>query len=296
MDANKNYYEILGVNEDAEPAAIKKAYRKLAMKHHPDKGGDADKFKEINEANDVLTSDKRQEYDHFRKYGAPQNFQHGGQQGPFVWSTGGHAGGHGVNMEDIIAEAFGGAFGRRGGPFRQQRQPHNRNVHIRITVSLREAFEGGNKRIQFNAGDQLKTLDIHIPKGVITGTTLRMRGLGDNVISDVPPGDLLVDVIVMEDRNFQRNGQNLYTSLNLNCFEAMLGTEKVIKTITDKELKIKIPVGAQPGQLMRMRGQGMPVMDSNVYGDLIVELKVSIPRNLTTEQQDLIQELLKNTN
>ena len=123
-----------------------------------------------------------------------------------------------------------------------------------------------------------------------------MRGLGDNVIGNAPPGDLLVDVIVMEDQNFFRNGQNLHTVLDLNCFEAMLGTEKVIKTVTDKELKVKIPAGAQPGQQLRMRGQGMPVMDSNVYGDLIVELKVSIPRNLTTEQQHLIEDLLKNTN
>jgi len=292
MDPNKDYYSILGVSEDADASTIKKAYRKLAQQNHPDKGGNADKFKEINEANDVLSSDKRQEYDHFRKYGAPQNFHHGGQQGPFVWSTGGH----GMNMEDIIAEAFGGAFGGRGGPFRQQRQQRNRNVHIRITVSLREAYEGGSKRIQFNAGDEVKTIDVKIPQGVITGTTMRMRGLGDNVIGNAPPGDLLVDVIVMEDQNFFRNGQNLHTVLDLNCFEAMLGTEKVIKTVTDKELKVKIPAGAQPGQQLRMRGQGMPVMDSNVYGDLIVELKVSIPRNLTTEQQNLIEDLLKNTN
>lgn len=286
MDPNKDYYNILGVSEDADASAIKKAYRKLAQQNHPDKGGDADKFKEINEANDVLTSEKRQEYDHFRKYGAPQNFQHGRQQGPFTWSTGG-----GHPFEEVFADIFAGR-----GPFRQHRQPRNRNVHIKLQVSLREAYEGSNKRIQVNAGDDLKTLDIHIPKGVITGTTLRMRGLGDNIVGNTPPGDLLIDVIVMDDSHFHRNGQNLHTVLNLNCFEAMLGTEKVIKTITDKELKVKIPVGAQPGQLMRMRGQGMPVMDTDLYGDLIVELKVSIPRNLTTEQKDLIENLLKNTN
>ena len=136
MDANLNYYNILGVSEDAKPAAIKKAYRKLAMKHHPDKGGDEKQFKQINEANEILTSkEKLLEYDNLRKYGSSQPL---GQQGPFVWSTGG-AGPININIEEVFGEVF-------GGPFRQRRQQRNRDVHIQIAITLKEAFTGLNKK------------------------------------------------------------------------------------------------------------------------------------------------------
>lgn len=289
MDPNKDYYNILGVSEDADASTIKKAYRKLAQQNHPDKGGNADKFKEINEANDVLSSDKRTEYDHLRKYGAPHahNFGHG----PHVWSTGDAE--YPFNVEDI----FGEMFGSGESPFRQRRQQtRNRNIHIKINVSLREAYEGSTKRVKYTAGSETKTLDVQIPKGVIAGQTMRMRGLGDNAANGAPAGDLLIAIDVINDPHYERSGQNLFTVINLTCFEAMLGTEKIIKTLTEKELKVKIPNGAQPGQKMVLRGQGMPIMDSNVYGDLLVELKISIPTNLTTEQQNLIQDILKNIN
>jgi|14BtaG_2_1085337.scaffolds.fasta_scaffold03561_2 DnaJ-class molecular chaperone len=289
MDPNKDYYNILGVSEDADASTIKKAYRKLAQQNHPDKGGNADKFKEINEANDVLSSDKRTEYDHLRKYGAPHahNFGHG----PHVWSTGDAE--YPFNVEDI----FGEMFGSGESPFRQRRQQtRNRNIHIKINVSLREAYEGSNKRVKYTAGSETKTLDVQIPKGVIAGQTMRMRGLGDNAANGAPAGDLLIAIDVINDPHYERSGQNLFTVINLTCFEAMLGTEKIIKTLTEKELKVKIPNGTQPGQKMVLRGQGMPIMDSNVYGDLLVELKISIPTNLTTEQQNLIQDILKNIN
>jgi DnaJ-class molecular chaperone len=289
MDPNKDYYNILGVSADADASTIKKAYRKLAQQNHPDKGGNADRFKEINEANDVLSSDKRQEYDHLRKYGAPHahNFGHG----PHVWSTGDAE--YPFNVEDI----FGEMFGNGRSPFRQRhQQTRNRNIHIKINVSLREAYEGCTKRVRYNAGSETKTLDVQIPKGVIAGQTMRMRGLGDNAANGAPAGDLLIAIDVINDPHYERSGQNLFTVINLTCFEAMLGTEKIIKTLTEKELKVKIPNGAQPGQKMVLRGQGMPIMDSNVYGDLLVELKISIPTNLTTEQQNLIQDILKNIN
>jgi curved DNA-binding protein len=283
MDANKNYYETLGVSEDAEPAAIKKAYRKLAMKHHPDKGGDEIKFKEINEANDILTSDKRAEYDHIRKYGGPQAF--GGEQGPFVWSTG--SGPVNINIEEVFGQVF------RGGPFRQQHQQRNRDVHIQIAITLEEAYNGINKRLEYRTSNELKTIDVTIPRGVINDTTLRMRGLGDNAMPNIEPGDLLVTVNIYNHNTYQRSGQNLFTVIELNCFEAMLGAEKILPTITGGELKVKIPAGSQPDSKLLLKQQGMPIMDSNLYGDLFVQLNVSIPKHLTTDQKNLIQDLLK---
>ena len=286
MDANLNYYNILGVSEDAKPAAIKKAYRKLAMKHHPDKGGDEIKFKEINEANEILTSDKRDEYDHLRKYGEPQTF--GGEQGPFVWTTGGASG---VNIN--IEEVFGNVF--RGGPFRQRQQQRNRDVHIQIAVTLEEAYTGINKRLEYRTSNEQKIIDITIPRGVINDITLRMRGLGDNIVPSVAPGDLLVTVNVYNHSTYQRNGQNLFTAIELNCFEAILGAEKTLPTITGGELKIKIPAGSQPNNKLLLKQQGMPIMDSNLFGDLFVQLNISIPKNLTTDQKNLIQDLLKSS-
>ena len=285
MDANKNYYEILGVSEDAKPAAIKKAYRKLAMKHHPDKGGDDKQFQQINEANEILTSDKREEYDNLRKYGGSQPF---GQQGPFVWSTGG-ASGVNINVEEIFGDVFGGR-----GPFRQ-RQQRNRDVHIQLAVTLEEAYSGINKRLEFRTSNELKTVDVTIPRGVINDTTLRMRGLGDNAMPNIHPGDLLVTIQVYNHAIYQRQGQNLFTILKLNCFEAMIGTTKTLPTITGGELKVKIPAGSQPNNRLLLKQQGMPIMDSNLFGDLFVQLNVSIPKNLTTDQKILIQDLLKSS-
>ena len=284
MDASKNYYETLGVSEDAKPAAIKKAYRKLAMKHHPDKGGDETMFKQINEANDILTSDKREEYDHLRKYGGPQAF--GGEQGPFVWSTGG-AGPVNINIEEVFGQVF------RGGPFRQQHQQRNRDVHIQIAITLEEAYNGVNKRLEYRTSNELKTIDVTIPRGVINDTTLRMRGLGDSAVPNIHPGDLLVTVNIYNHNTYQRSGQNLFTVIELNCFEAMLGAEKILPTITGGELKVKIPAGSQPDSKLLLKQQGMPIMDSNLYGDLFVQLNVSIPKHLTTDQKNLIQDLLK---
>ena len=286
MDASKNYYETLGVSEDAEPAAIKKAYRKLAMKHHPDKGGDEKLFKEINEANDILTSDKRAEYDHIRKYGGPQAFGHQ-QQGPFTWTT--TSGPVNINIEEVFGDVFGGR-----GPFRQ-RQQRNRDVHIQLAVTLEEAYNGISKRLEYRTSNELKTIDVTIPRGVIENTTLRMRGLGDSAVPNVPPGDLLVTVNVYNHSTYQRQGQNLFTILELNCFEAMLGTTKTLSKITGGELKVKIPAGSQPNSKLLLKQQGMPIMDSNLFGDLFVQLNISIPKNLTTDQKNLIQDLLKSS-
>ena len=297
MDANLNYYNILGVSEDAKPAAIKKAYRKLAMKHHPDKGGDEKQFQQINEANNTLTNkQKRAEYDDLRKYGAEPQFHRGPQrpqarnqqqQGPFVWSH--HQGS--IDIEEI----FGSVFTDGAHPFRQQRQQRNRDVHIQIAITLEEAYNGINKRLEYRTSNEQKIIDITIPRGVISDTTLRMRGLGDTARPNTPPGDLLVTVQIYNHSIYQRQGQNLFTVLALNCFEAIIGTTKTLSTITGGELNVKIPPGSQPNSKLLLKKQGMPVMDSNLYGDLFVQLNINIPKNLTTDQKNLIQDLLKSS-
>jgi|TARA_B100000035_G_scaffold309618_1_gene316071 curved DNA-binding protein len=276
----KNYYDVLGVNEQSTSAEITKAFKELAKKHHPDRGGDESKFKEINEAHDTLkNSQKRHDYDTMRKFGTT--------------STGGQ---HPFFNEDIFGDFFsgfsggdmdfGGSFNFTRGPggeriFRQNRQRRgNRNVQVRMAVSIKEAMTHNEKTINYklpSGRDEFAT--VKIPAGVQHGVTFKFQGMGDDSIKNVPRGDLMVVMSVLDSDGYTRKGNDLYTDKTIDCFQAIRGYEFNLKTLEDKIIKVKVPAGTQPGTMLTLKGQGMPVHKTiGIRGNLYVKIHILIPQ------------------
>ena len=273
----KNYYDILGVDEKATSAEITKAFKNLAKQHHPDRGGDKDKFQEINEAHDTLkSSQKRHDYDTMRKFGRPG--MTGGGEHPFF-------------NEDIFGDFFSGFqnmgdgvqfnFSTGGQPrsFRQTRRG-NRNVQVRMAVSLKEAMMNHEKTINYklpSGRDEFAT--VKIPAGVQHGVTFKFSGMGDDSIRNMPRGDLLVQMSVLDCDGYTRKGNDLYTDKTIDCCQAVRGHELQLKTLEDKVIKVKVPAGTQPNTLLMVKGQGMPVHKTlNIRGNLYVKVHVLIPQ------------------
>ena len=276
----KNYYDVLGVNEQSTSAEITKAFKDLAKKHHPDRGGDEGKFKEINEAHETLKdSQKRHDYDTMRKFGSSNT----GGQHPFF-------------NEDIFGDFFsgfsggdmdfGGSFNFTRGPggeriFRQNRQPRgNRNVQVRMAVSIKEAMNHNEKTINYklpSGWDEFAT--VKIPAGVQHGVTFKFQGMGDDSIKNMPRGDLMVIMSVLDSDGYTRKGNDLYTDKTVDCFQAIRGHDFNLKTLDDKIIKVKVPAGTQPGTILTLRGQGMPVHKTiGIRGNLYVKVHVLIPQ------------------
>ena len=313
----KNYYDILGVKEDASADEIKKAFRKLAMKYHPDRNpGNAEaeaKFKEISEAHETLADPKkRSEYDNFRKYGAfagaggPQG-GFGGQAGfdfseMFRQGSGGRGGfqtfrfGGDMNgFEDILSQFFGGGMGGatfRGGT-RRPRKRRGRDLRATVTVSFKEAIQGTKKRLRLKQTG--KTLDIKIPAGITDGGKVRLRGQGLPPMQAIPGqpagpnGDLIVTVRVMSDQHFERKGNDIYTQVTVSFKDAILGAKKEVRTL-NKTIKVTIPPGTQPGAKLRLKGLGLAVNGNQ--GDQYVVVNVEIPKasDLTEKQRKMLEE------
>jgi len=276
----KNFYDVLGVNEKATSAEITKAFKDLAKQHHPDRGGDEAKFKEINEAHDTLKSpQKRHDYDTMRKFGST--------------STGGQ---HPFFNEDIFGDFFsgfsggdmdfGGSFNFTRGPggeriFRQNRQTRgNRNVQVRMAVSIKEAMMNNEKTINYklpSGRDEFAT--VKIPAGVQHGVTFKFAGMGDDSIRNMPRGDLMVVMSVLDSDGYTRKGNDLYTDKTIDCFQAVRGHEFNLKTLEDKIIKVKVPAGTQPNTILQVQGQGMPVHKTiGIRGNLYVKIHILIPQ------------------
>ena len=269
----KNYYDILGVNEDASNDQIKKAFKDIAKKEHPDRGGDEAKFKEANEAYDTLKdTKKRQEYDTLRKYGQP------GTGGNFSFRSGDFFG------EDIFEDFFSGfGFGNhpnmRTRTFRSQPRG-NRSVNVRMAVSIKEAMNTMEKTISYKLpSGKEEFATVNIPAGVQHGVTFKYKGMGDDSIANIPRGDLLVQMSVLDSDGYTRKGNDLYTTKTISCFDAIRGCDITLKTLTDSVIKVKVPSGTQSGTLINCKGQGMPVHKTlNIRGNLYVKVMVLIPQ------------------
>jgi len=277
----KNYYDILGVDEKATSADITKAFKDLAKKHHPDRGGDKDKFQEINEAHDTLkNSQKRHDYDTMRKFGSQSTG--GGGQHPFF-------------NEDIFGDFFSGFGGNNEGftfnftgrngderIFRNVRQQPrgNRNIQVRMAISIKEAMQNNEKTINYKLpSGREEFATVKIPAGVQHGITFKFSGMGDDSIRNMPRGDLLVVMSVLDSDGFTRKGNDLYTDKTIDCFQAVRGHELNLKTLEDKIIKVKVPAGTQPGTLLTLKGQGMPVHKTlNIRGNLYVKIHILIPQ------------------
>ena len=271
----KNYYDILGVSEDASNEQIKNAFKSIAKKEHPDRGGDEAVFKEANEAYDTLkSSQKRHDYDTMRKFGGTTQ---GGGQHPFF-------------NEDIFGDFFSGfgngdmQFNFTQGPgttrtFRAQPRG-NRNVQVRMALSIKEVMTENEKTINYklpSGRDEFAT--VKIPAGVQHGVTFKFQGMGDDTIKNVPRGDLMVLMSVLDSDGYTRKGNDLYTDKTINCFQAMRGYEFNLKTLDDKIIKVKVPEGTQPNTILQVKGQGMPVHKTiDIRGNLYVKIHVLIPQ------------------
>ena len=306
---SKDFYNILGVSEEATKEEIRSAFRKLAKKYHPDRNqGDKvseEKFKEVSEAYETLSDSKRkQEYDTLRKYGGSfagaggQGFpggmngadfsdlfgKGGAGQGGFTFRTSGFGGID--NLGDILNQMLGGqsdSFGQRTGRGRQRmRQARGADLTSAISVSFTEAAKGTSRMVA--VGD--KKLKIKIPAGIESGGKIRLAGQGYPGNNGAPAGDLIITVNVMTDQNFERKGNDIHTTATISFKEAILGTKADVKTLTST-VKLTVPPGTQPGTKMRLKGQGLAVADNP--GDLYVEIKVSIPTSLTDEQRKLLE-------
>ncbi len=261
-----DYYKILGVNKNANPEEIKKAYRSLAMKHHPDRGGDANKFKEIEEAYRTLSDDqKRAEYDN------PQQAYN---------ST--------IN-EEIFEQFFRNPFGGFSSGFRSARNP---NVNVTVDVTLEDAFNG--KTIDAEIGlsnGSTKLISIQVPPGIDTGMQIKYNGMGETLNPRLPPGDLIVTVRVLNHSIWKREGNNLIYEKSISVWDALLGTSLTLVTIDGRTITITIPAGTQPDSILSCKGEGMPHVRSKAKGNLLIRIKVSIPKDLTTSDISKIKQL-----
>lgn len=262
-----DYYETLGVTPTSTPSEIKKAYRRLAMKHHPDKGGDIDQFKKIQEAYDTLSdSDKRAEYDNPNPFG---NFQGGD---PFA--------GQGNPFGDI----FGDIFGHRQ---RQQRQPQNFNAETSIHITLEEVYFGTTRQVDVGTG----IIEITVPKGIKEGTVYNVPGKAPVQDPNMPPGDLRVRVLIRPHEVFGRDGINLIGAIEIDYISAMLGTSVNLGHISGSKLSVTVPANTSPDSRLKLRGQGFVNAQSGIVGDFLILVKVAPINDLSDEHKTLLRRI-----
>jgi DnaJ-class molecular chaperone len=277
------HYATLGVAENASPDDIKKAFRSLASKHHPDKGGDTARFQEIQAAYAILGDEqKRAQYDAERRGGGGFRFTVNGR--PF------DGGGVPPGMEDLFAQ-FG--FGGRS-PFGPQHpQPRrNKDLQVRIRLSLTETLQDQTKTISVQTTNgERTTVEVQVPRGVHTGVTVKYPELGDNLFNSLQRGDLYVQFEVAEQPGFQVMGIDLLTDITINSIEAMVGCEKVVRCLDGTELSLTVPAGTQPMSKFRIYNHGLWQMNQNTRGNLLVNVHIITP-TLTAEAQQRAQELL----
>lgn len=287
-----DYYNTLGVKKGASDGDIKKAYRKKAMQYHPDRNpGDKEAeetFKKINEAYAVLSDPKkRKQYDMFGDSNFHQQYS---QEDIFRGTDFGSIFEEFGFGDSFFSQMFGGGAAH-GGFGRQQRVARGQDVEYPLTVSFEEAYEGGEKRVQFQlSGGTSRDITLKVPKGIQTNEKLRVSGRGAPSPNGGPPGDLYIIVTVADHPQYCRVGSDIETKLNLKLSEAILGTSKELKTLEGIK-KLKIPAGVQPGTRIRLRGLGFPILRSQDKGDLYAVVVVDIPQTLSDEQKQLMHNL-----
>ena len=307
----QDYYEILGVGRNASDAEIKRAYRKLARKYHPDVNKDKgaeEKFKQINEAHEVLKDpEKRKLYDQLgSNWQAGQDFKPppGWENVHFEFSTGpdAEAFDFGGGFSDFFETLFGGRMGGGGrasarqGSWVMRGQDHEAEIEIDLT----SAYHGATRTLtlqdhEIDAQGQVRTrvqnIQVKIPPGVTDGTRIRLTGKGGEGIGGGAPGDLYLKVHIEPHPRFTTDGHNLQTEVALAPWEAALGTTVQVVTM-DGTVNLKVPPGSQSGQKLRLRGKGFPKKGGQ-RGDLIVRLKIVVPKDLTAREKELFAEMAK---
>ncbi|WPV02178.1 J domain-containing protein [Mucilaginibacter sp. cycad4] len=296
-----DYYKVLELDKNASEKDIKNAYRKLARKYHPDLNPNDEeahkKFQQLNEANEVLSDPgKRKKYD---KYG--ENWQHGeayeqqarqqaGTHGGFG-SYGDFSGAEGFGSDDFsdfFQSMFGGAGGARGG---RQAKYRGQDYNASLSLNLRDILETHKQTLTVNG----KNIRITIPAGIENGQTIKIAGHGAPGVNGGPAGDLYIQFTIAPDANFKRDGNNLYTTLKLDLYTAVLGGEVTADTLNGK-VKVKVKPETQNGTKVKLKGKGIPVYKKeNEFGDLYLTYDIQTPTNLTEKQKQLFEELAKSS-
>lgn len=276
-------YSVLGVAKTATDAEIKAAYRKLAMKFHPDQNPDDKdaeaKFKEISAAYDqVKDAEKRRKHDEANDFGAA-GWAHYRQHGPSFDFRGGEF----HSFEDMM-NAFHG-----------RHTPQNRHYNTSCTISMLDAFSGCEVVLKVSQPHE-REIKVKVPAGVDMGTRIRIPGAGEQVYKDQPAGDLYVQIIVQPDPVFSRQGKHLFSDVYVDAIDAMLGKPIPVRTIDGDDVEISPPAGFQSGWKVRIAGRGMPVIASQARGDHVVTVHLSLPNNLTDEQKKLLEEIKRLSN
>lgn len=289
-----DYYEKLGVKKGASDDEIKKSYRKLAMKYHPDRNpGDKaaeDKFKDISEAYAVLTDDeKRKQYDMFGDQKFHQNFS---QEDIFrgadfrnIFTDAGFDG------SDIFSRIFGAGFGGGRGGFGGGQAPKGQDVEYPVTISFQDSFKGADRLISFRLSDGTsRELTIKVPAGVRDGGKLRVVGKGAASPYGGPAGDLYVVISIAEHPQYSRSGDDIEGKISLKLSEALLGCSKDVETL-DGSKKIKVPAGVKPGTKIRLKHLGFPVPGKSIRGDFYAVVEYDVPNKLSSQQIELVTSL-----
>lgn len=297
-----DYYKILGVGKDATESEIKKAYRKLARKHHPDinpNDKDAEKkFKEINEANQVLSDpENRKKYDkygkdwkhaeEFEKAGQQRQSRRSSQQGPGGGFSGGDFGGSG-DFSDFFESMFGsGGSSFGGGSWGGGRNYKGQDYNAELTLDLRDVYETQKRTITVNG----KNIRLTIPAGVSDGQVIKIAGYGGEGTNGGPKGDLYITFSLSNTTSFKRDGDNLYSTVELDLYKAILGGEITVDTF-DGKVKLKVASGTQTGTKIKLKGKGFPVYKKEgSFGDLYITYQVNLPTKLTEKEKELFTEL-----
>ncbi len=291
-----DYYKILGIERSATQDDVKKAYKKLARKYHPDLNpNDPDahrKFQEINEAHEVLGDpEKRKKYD---QYG--ENWKHAdefeaqrqqyrsyqdGQEGYTYWTESSD----GSGFSDFFEQLFGGMGGKKSQ--RSRYVFRGEDYTTELQVSLADAAKTHKQIITVNG----RNLRITIPAGIANGQTIKLKGQGGPGVNNGPAGDLYITFVIPEDARFKRAGDDLYVTVPLDLYKAILGGEQIVDTL-DGKVKLQIKPGTQNNTKVRLKGKGFPVYkEEGKFGDLIVTYSIDIPTNLTDKQKELFREI-----
>ena len=285
----KDYYKILEIDKNATPAEVKKAYRTLAKKNHPDKNlGDKkaeESFKLVNEANEVLgDAEKRKQYDELGENWQQNNQQNSNQQYQRSYSNQGFSGNNQGDFSDFFEQFFSQ---QRGGNQQQNQSRKGGDYQTEMEISLQEAYLGTSRIIQL----ENEKLRVTTKPGAYTDQQLRIKSKGARGSSESNRGDLFVRIKVANNLKYTRKGNDLYETINVNLYDAILGSDTIIETLSSK-LKIKIEAGTQNGKSIRLKGKGMPVYEKpGTFGDFYIMIQIKIPEKLTDKQKELFQEL-----
>lgn len=293
----KDYYKVLGVERTATADQLKKAYRKLAVKYHPDKNPDnkqaEERFKELSEAYEVIgNAEKRKKYDElganwkqyeqqgFDGFGGGRRSSQGGRQAGFgEYFSGGQG-----DFSDFFEAFFGAGYGGGGARSSSRARPKGQDLSAELNLSLSEAYHGAERMIQL--GEQ--RIRLKIKQGVRHGQTLRMKGKGQQSPYGGEPGDLLIKINLNQQAGIQREGDDLIQELPVDVYTAILGGKIKLNTLKG-EVQVPVKAGVQSNATLRLKGLGMPVYGKTETGNLMLKVKLILPENISDEERELIQ-------